>query len=89
MVSSNLIENFIKVNDSFVELNYTKVCFDYINNDNVRDYRKRIQCFRHASEKSLKERNSFTNEQKMFLVDYGILALKSINEIKKQKLHTN
>lgn len=86
---SNLIENLLKVDGKFIKLDFTEIAFDYLSDDSIKKYRKQIQCFRHASNESISERSSFTEEQKMFLIDYGILALKSINEITKQKLHTD
>lgn len=86
---SNLIENLLKVDAKFIKHDFTEIAFDYLSDDSIKKYRKQIQCFRHASNESIAERSSFTKEQKMFLIDYGILALKSINEITKQKLHTS
>ena len=47
----------------------------------LKAFRKKVQCYRHASEKSLKERQNMTDAQKMFLVDYGIIILKTIYKL--------
>lgn len=75
---ANLIENLLKENGKFKVLNYKNVAFDYLTNDDVKQFRKQIQCFRHASNDSIKEREHFTNDQKKFLVDYGIVICKTI-----------
>lgn len=79
----NLIEYFLKKEDVFISLNYSKIFLDYIDEETIKKYRKDFQCFRHASEKSLKERASYTEEQKNFIIDYGLTILKSIRVLLK------
>lgn len=78
---TNLIENLLKINGKFVSLEYNKITFGFITNDDIKAFRKKVQCYRHASEKSLKERQNMTDAQKMFLVDYGIIILKTIYKL--------
>lgn len=80
---ANLIENMLFKDGDYVKLEYDKVCFEYLNNDNITSYRKKMQCFRHAKEKSLEERKIFSDFQKMFLIDYGIIIVKTIYELLK------
>lgn len=76
---ANLIENMLKKNGKFLSLDYSQICFDYINEDTIKRYRKKIQCFRHSSSQSISERESFTKEQKIFLIDFGLTVLKAIH----------
>lgn len=46
---ANLIENLLKKNGKFITPDYTKICFDYISDDIVTSYRKKMHCFRHAT----------------------------------------
>ena len=69
---ANLIENMLKKNGNFMEPDYNKIAFDYINNDSIIKYRKQIQCFRHATDEALTERATFTDDQKDFLIQHGI-----------------
>lgn len=68
----NLIEYMLKGKNGFVSIDYS-FSSNLINDDSVTQYRKKIQCFRHSSQESIKERNNFSNEQKLFLIEYGIL----------------
>lgn len=80
---ANLIENLIKKNGKFLALDYTTICFDYISNDIVTNYRKKMHCFRHATDDSIAERNIYSEEQKSFFVDYGLTIVKVIYSLLK------
>lgn len=80
---ANLIENLLKENGNYIKLDYQKVSFEYISGNDIKRYRKQIQCFRHASETSIQERNKFTDLQKQFLIEYGLLICKTIMAVKK------
>uniref|UniRef100_UPI00359C40FD hypothetical protein n=1 Tax=Lactococcus garvieae TaxID=1363 RepID=UPI00359C40FD len=75
----NLIEHMLKVNGKYVKLDYTKNCFDYINDRIIVKYKDKLQCFRHSSSQSLSERENFSELQKKFMVDYGIVILNGIH----------
>jgi len=78
---SNLIENLLKQDKNFTILDYSSVCFDYISDEMITNYRKRLHCFRHSSADSLLERNNYTDQQKNFFVDYGLTIIKVIHAI--------
>lgn len=80
---ANLIENLLKRNGKFITLDYSKVCFEYITNDMVTSYRKKMHCFRHATSEAIAERNSYSEEQKNFFVDYGLIIIKTIYSLLK------
>ena len=44
----------------------------------MKSYREKLQCFRHSAEQSLEERNAFSDEQKDFFIDYGVVIVKAI-----------
>ena len=52
--------------------------------ETIKKYRKQMQCFRHSSEKSIAERSSYTDVQKNFFVDFGIVIVKTIHELKSR-----
>lgn len=68
----NLIEFMLKGKNGFASIDYS-FSSNLIDEDSVIKFRKKIQCFRHSSKESINERNSFTMEQKSFLIEYGIL----------------
>lgn len=80
---ANLIEHMLKQNGKFIELDYEKICFEFINNSTIKAYRKKMQCFRHCTEEAIAERNTYTEKQKAFLVDYGLVIIKAIHELIK------
>lgn len=65
---ANLIENMLKKNGHFITLDCSSICFDYISDETVTSYRKKMQCFRHASSEAITERSSYSEEQKNFLL---------------------
>lgn len=75
----NLIENLLKKNGNYQKLDYASLCDDYISDDIIKGYKKKLQCFRHSAEQSIEERNSFSNEQKDFLIDFGLVIVKAIH----------
>lgn len=84
---ANLIENMLKRNGKFISLDYSSICFEYISEKMIINYRKKMHCFRHAEEKAIEERNKYTAEQKNFFVDYGLTIVKVINTLVEQELN--
>jgi len=79
---ANLIENMLKKNNKFITLDYSKLCFEYISDNMVTSYRKKMHCFRHATDEAMAERKTYTEEQKNFFVDYGLTIVKAIHTLK-------
>lgn len=75
---ANMIENMLKMDGHFITPDYYSICFDYISNESVASYRKKMQCFRHASVEAITERNLYTEKQKNFFVDFGLTIIKVI-----------
>lgn len=75
---ANLTENLLKKNGKYVELDYSKICFEYISDDEVKSFRKKLHCFRHSTDEAIQERESYSDEQKNFMVDYGLTIVKVI-----------
>ena len=80
---ANLIENLLKKNGKFITPDYAKICFDYISDDIVTSYRKKMHCFRHATDEAIAERKSYSEDQKNFFVDYGLTIVKIIHTLLK------
>lgn len=79
----NLIEYLLKKDKKFISLNYEQITLGFIKEDDVKNLRKRIQCFRHSSQESIKERYKYTKNQKEFMVELGIVICNLIyNELK-------
>jgi len=80
---ANLMESILKKNSKFLTPDYSTICFDYISNDIVTSYRKKMHCFRHATDDAIAERNNYSEEQKSFFVDYGLTIVKVIYSLLK------
>ena len=78
---ANLIENMLKKDGNFLTLDYSSICFNFLDDKTIREYRKSIQCFRHSAPESIAERATFTNEQKGFMIDYGLTIIKTIHTL--------
>ncbi len=86
---ANLIESLLKKNGKFLSLDYSTICFDYIDDNMIADYRKKLHCFRHATTEAITERNSYSEQQKNFLVDYGLIIIKVINILVEKNENTD
>lgn len=79
----NIIEYLLKKNGNFIIPEYSSVCCDFINDENVKKYRRKLQCFRHCTNETILERKSYSAEQKEFLIDYGITIVKALQVLTK------
>lgn len=80
---ANLIEHLLKKNGKFITPDYSKLCFEYISDNIVTSYRKKMHCFRHATDEAMAERKLYSEEQKNFFVDYGLTIVKVIHSLIK------
>lgn len=79
----NLIENLLKKEGKFITPEYASICCGFLDDTTVKNYRHKLQCFRHCTEQELAARKSFSPEQKEFLIDYGITMVKAIHALLK------
>ena len=80
---ANLIENMLKQDGKFITPEYDSVCCGFIDDSIVRNYRKKMQCFRHCTDEAIAERKTYSEEQKGFLIDYGLTIVKAIHALIK------
>ena len=80
---ANLIENLLKQGGKFITPKYENVCCGFVDDTIVRVYRKKMQCFRHCTDEAIVERKTYSEKQKIFLVDYGLAIVKAIYELVK------
>ena len=73
----NSIEYLLKKNKKFDEVDCSRY-FDLISNDNITNLRKKLQCYRHATEEDIKMRKKIDKSQKLFLIRYGIMIIETI-----------
>lgn len=78
---NNMIEHLLKKGGKYLELDYSPIAFSFIDDQKIKEYKKTTQCFRHKSEESIAEKNKFTDLQKEFLIEFGIILITTIHEI--------
>lgn len=76
----NAIEYLLKDNNKFNGFDSNK-CFNLLSNENISNLRKILQCYRHSTKEDIKKREDFTQNQKDFLIKYGIIVIESILDI--------
>ena len=74
----NLIENMLKSKGSYIKLDYSKECLGYINDEIIVEYKRNMQCFRHSSSEAISQRDSYSDAQKKFFINFGIVILEGI-----------
>lgn len=74
---NNAIEYLLKKDNGFESIS-SEIFFGYIGNDEVKQFRSDTQIFRHASERSLQERKTWTQQKKEFYVRLGIILITNI-----------
>lgn len=77
----NLIEYLLKDDGQYIQLDYSEVAFDYVSDAVVKSFRHKVQCFRHSSKESLKERAEVSDAQKDFLIDFGLTLCNLIHRL--------
>lgn len=83
---NNVIENILKVKDKWKIIDYQSETLGFLSDSIIIEYRNLVHCFRHGAEKAIEERNSFTDKQKEFLINYGTTICEVIfNSIKDSK----
>ncbi|SDH93932.1 hypothetical protein SAMN05421804_101269 [Proteiniclasticum ruminis] len=75
---ANLIENLLNKNGRYIDIDYHYFGLEFITKDSVKTLRKRLQCFRHSSKDALIERKTYSQHQKIVMVDYGVLICEAI-----------
>lgn len=84
---NNLIENLLKPNSrgSYLSINYDEVFFGFVSEEDVKQYRKRTQPFRHAAEDTLRERSSIPENEKKLLGELGVFIAVQLHRFLHKK----
>lgn len=77
----NGIEFLLKENNKFKEYEYSEH-LNIINNQKIIDFRKKLECFRHSSKESIKEREQYDFFEKDLMIRYGIFIIETIKKKK-------
>lgn len=78
---NNMIEHLLNKDGKYPELDCSPIAFSFIDYEKIKEYRTITHCFRHKSENALNEKNNYTDLQKEFLIEYGIIIVTTIHEL--------
>lgn len=67
-----------KKSDKFIVLDYTDTD-GYLSDDIVKGYRNKLECFRHSTKEDINKRSNYTDSQKDFFINYGLVIIDYIN----------
>lgn len=80
LLITNVIEYLLKDDkkQKFLNINYSE-CFELFNEKDIIKYRKVLQDYRHSTKEAVKTRKNITENQKRFLINYGITIINYIS----------
>lgn len=79
------VEYMLFHKDKYENIDYTTIFSDLLDESNIKAFRKITNCFRHGKEKSIEERNEFAEEQKIFMINYGLSICMAIQKHKLER----
>lgn len=72
------IENILVKNQKYISIDLDLFFLGFISEEQIKEYRKLTHCFRHGSSEMIEKRAQFTENQKVFLVNYGLTICTSL-----------
>ncbi len=80
LLITNVIEYLLKDDkkQKFLNINYSE-CFELLNDKDIIKYRKVLHDYRHSTKEAVKTRKNITENQKRFLINYGITIINYIS----------
>lgn len=75
---ANYLENNLRVNKKYLSIDEDRM-LNLITNDSVKKYRSILQCYRHSSNESLKEREELKARER-FLIYYGVAIINGLHD---------
>ena len=76
----NAIEYYLKNDREKFDKYIFSEKLNIINNEMICQFRKTIQCFRHASKKDINERDSYNSFEKDLMIRYGLFIIETIQK---------
>lgn len=78
---NKFIENKLKIGKKYIDLDCETLFKGLITNDSIREYRNVTNCFRHGSEETINDRANLSEDEKVFLINYGLTICNVICKI--------
>ena len=71
----NAYDHIIKLYGGFDKIDYLKLFMSFIEESNLKNYSKRLHAFRHGDAMALVERAVYTDQEKKYMIEFGIIVL--------------
>lgn len=71
----NGYDHIIKLYGGFDKIDYHKLFMSFIEESNLKNYSKKLHAFRHGDAVALVERAVYTDQEKKYMIDFGITVL--------------
>lgn len=68
-------EHIGKKEGRYIPIPYEDISGGYLSVENIKRFADELQCFRHGEHSLVEKRATYTEEQKLFMVDYGMMLL--------------
>ena len=79
----NAYEHIVKLYGGFDKIDYHNVFMSFIEESNLKDFSKRLHAFRHGDAAALVERAVYTDQEKKYMIEFGIIVLNRLwNKVK-------
>ncbi len=66
------LEYLLKDKNNYISFDYKEVFNEFVTEDDVIKFRKMTHCFRHGSKENIELRTKYSEDQKLFLANYGL-----------------
>ncbi len=76
----NVYEYLIVEYGGFYKIDYITEFMGFINEENLKKYSKLLHIFRHGNPDSIKERAMYSENEKKYMIDFGILILNKLHK---------
>ncbi len=86
---ANAIEFLLKEGNKFMSLNFNETESKFIDNNKIKELRKKLQCFRHATQEMIKEREEMTDDERKFYLYLGYAYLTIIKKHLNENIGSN
>lgn len=76
----NVYEYLITQYGGFSKIDYHTEFMELINEDNLKKYSNKLHAFRHGNPYAIKERETYNEDEKKYMIDFGVLILNKLHK---------
>ena len=72
-------------NGKYININIDEISKGYVTKNQLMNYQNELQCFRHGEKEMITKRREYTEQQKQFLIDYGLMLINATERYLNEK----